>query len=89
MLWNPKEAFLRLGAGNYWNTLGELALPIINKEKDRLDLRLNHLGTFGKSNTRSAGQTWHTTIISQTTICIWMQVYRIGSLTIMVTISTE
>ena len=45
---SPKEAFLRLGAGNYWNTLGELALPIVNKDKDRLDLRLNHLGTFGK-----------------------------------------
>jgi hypothetical protein len=45
---SPREAFLRLGAGNYWNTLGELALPMINKEKDRLDLRLNHLGTFGK-----------------------------------------
>lgn len=43
-----KEAFIRLGAGNYWNTLGEIALPVINKEKDRLDLRLNHLATFGK-----------------------------------------
>ena len=43
-----KEAFIRLGAGNYWNTLGEIALPVINTEKDRLDLRVNHLATFGK-----------------------------------------
>lgn len=43
-----KEAFIRLGGGNYWNTLGDIALPILKNEKNRLDLRLNHSGTFGR-----------------------------------------
>lgn len=43
-----QEAFVRLGMGNYWNTLGELTLPVLKKEKDRLDLNVDHLGTFGK-----------------------------------------
>lgn len=42
-----REAIVRLGMGNYWNTFGEIALPLINSEKARLDLRLDHLGTFG------------------------------------------
>lgn len=42
------EAFIRLGAGNYWNTLGDIALPIIKNDKNRLDLLLKHTGTFGE-----------------------------------------
>lgn len=42
------DAILRLGFGNYWNTLGELSLPILKTEKTRLDLMVNHQGTFGK-----------------------------------------
>lgn len=43
-----QEAFVRLGMGNYLNTLGEITLPVIKKEKDRLDINIDHLGTFGK-----------------------------------------
>ena len=43
-----QEAFVRLGMGNYWNTLGELTLPVLKKEKDRLDININHLGAFGR-----------------------------------------
>lgn len=43
-----KEAFVRLGAGNYWNTMGDIALPIIKNNKNRLDLLLKHTGTFGE-----------------------------------------
>lgn len=45
---NRQEAFVRLGMGNYWNTLGEINLPLIKKEKDRLDMNIEHLGTFGR-----------------------------------------
>lgn len=40
-------AYVRLGMGNYWNTLGDLALPLIKNEKNRLDLLVRHTGTFG------------------------------------------
>jgi len=43
-----KEAFIRLGAGNFFNTLGDIALPVIKNDKNRLDLILKHIGTFGK-----------------------------------------
>lgn len=43
-----QDAFVRLGFGNYLNTLGDLTLPLLKKEKDRLDIHVNHLGTFGK-----------------------------------------
>jgi len=43
-----QEAFIRLGLGNYWNTMGELTLPVIKKEKDRLDVNIEHRGTFGR-----------------------------------------
>lgn len=43
-----KEAFIRLGGGNYWNTLGDLVLPIIKNDKNLLDLNISHTGTFGK-----------------------------------------
>ena len=42
-----REAFIRLGGGNYWNTVGDVVLPIIKNEKNRLDLILKHVGTFG------------------------------------------
>lgn len=42
-----QEAFVRLGMGNFWNTLGDINLPILKKEKDRLDFTIQHLGTFG------------------------------------------
>lgn len=42
-----QEAFVRIGLGNHWNTLGEITLPILKKEKDRLDVNFRHLGTFG------------------------------------------
>lgn len=45
---NPRASYLRLGMGNFWNTQGDLALPILRKEKTRLDLTMNHLGTFGE-----------------------------------------
>jgi len=40
-------AYVRLGMGNYWNTIGDFVLPITKNEKNRLDLLLNHAGTFG------------------------------------------
>ncbi|MDD2283799.1 MAG: hypothetical protein PHQ11_00150 [Paludibacter sp.] len=45
---NLTEAFIRLGGGNYWNTLGDISLPVIRNNNNRLDLRLNHTGTFGE-----------------------------------------
>lgn len=39
--------FVRLGMGNYWNTLGDVVLPIINNTTNRLDLILKHTATFG------------------------------------------
>ena len=42
-------SFARIGVGNYWNTLGEIALPIINESDTRLDFRVNHFGTFADS----------------------------------------
>lgn len=46
-------AFIRLGVGNYMNTVADFALPIINKPKTKLDLKLNHTGTFDSEKTRS------------------------------------
>lgn len=40
-------AYVRLGMGNYWNTLGDFAMPLLKNEKNRLDLMLKHTGTFG------------------------------------------
>lgn len=44
---NPNDAFVRIGAGNYFNNMLEFALPIIKKSDTRLDLKANHLATFG------------------------------------------
>jgi hypothetical protein len=49
-------AYLRLGMGNYWNTLGDFAMPLLKHEKNRLDLLLKHTGTFGyKKHSMSQG----------------------------------
>jgi hypothetical protein len=42
-----KGGFARLGFGNYYNTLGDLAYPLVNNSDMKLDFSLNHLGTFG------------------------------------------
>ena len=41
-----KEGYVRVGIGNYLNTLVDFAYPIVNKPDMRLDFSLNHLGTF-------------------------------------------
>ncbi|MDX9748460.1 MAG: hypothetical protein RBT57_08175 [Paludibacter sp.] len=43
-----QDAFVRLGMGNFWNTLGDVHLPVLKKDKDRLDISIQHQGTFGK-----------------------------------------
>jgi len=42
------DALVQLAFGNYWNSFGRLALPLIKNDKTRLDLNLGHTGTFGK-----------------------------------------
>lgn len=44
---NPHDSFVRLGFGNYLNNMLDFALPIINTGDMRLDLKANHLATFG------------------------------------------
>jgi len=44
---NPNDAFVRIGAGNYFNNMLDFALPVIKKSDTRLDLKANHLATFG------------------------------------------
>jgi len=44
---NPNDAYIRIGAGNYFNNMLDFALPIIKKSDTRLDLKANHLATFG------------------------------------------
>jgi len=44
---NPNQGFVRIGAGNYLNNMLEFALPVINRGDMRLDLKANHLATFG------------------------------------------
>ncbi len=43
-----RDALIRLGMGNYWNTLGNVAIPIIKTSKTRMDMMVDHVGTFGK-----------------------------------------
>lgn len=43
---SQKDGYLRLGIGNYWTTLGNFMYPIVNKPKSRLEVSLNHEGTF-------------------------------------------
>lgn len=43
-------SFIRFGAGNYWNTMVDFALPLIKStDNTRLDFRLSHFGTFADS----------------------------------------
>jgi hypothetical protein len=42
-------SFVRLAVGNYWNTMADLALPIIKSNDTRLDFRMTHFGTFADS----------------------------------------
>lgn len=42
------DALVQLAFGNYWNSFGRLALPLIKNDKTRLDFNLGHTGTFGK-----------------------------------------
>jgi hypothetical protein len=54
---DAKGGFARFGFGNYSNTLLDFAYPIIKKPDMRLDVSLNHYGTFdtkAHSNTKSA-----------------------------------
>ncbi|MBN2766898.1 MAG: hypothetical protein JXR27_11040 [Paludibacteraceae bacterium] len=43
----PSGSFVRLGLGSELNNMLEFALPIINKPKTKLDLKVDHLATFG------------------------------------------
>lgn len=44
---SPDGSFVRIGAGNYFNNMLDFALPVINKGDMRLDLKANHLASFG------------------------------------------
>ncbi len=44
---NPNQGFVRIGAGNYLNNMLDFALPVIKRGDMRLDLKANHLATFG------------------------------------------
>ena len=39
--------FARLGLGNYFNTMADFSYPLIKSSDTRLDISVNHLGTFG------------------------------------------
>lgn len=45
---DPAAAYVRLGLGNYLNNQLDFAFPIIRRGDMRLDLRANHLASFGK-----------------------------------------
>ncbi|MFZ4581031.1 MAG: hypothetical protein ACOYM7_00140 [Paludibacter sp.] len=44
---NPASAYIRIGAGNYYNNMLDFALPVIKRGDMRLDLKANHLASFG------------------------------------------
>ncbi len=48
ILQSGKNGYLRLGLGTYWSTLGDFGYSLINKPKYKLDLTLDHEGTFGE-----------------------------------------
>jgi hypothetical protein len=53
---NPASAYIRIGAGNYYNNMLDFALPVIKRGDMRLDLKVNHLATFGdKTHSTSNG----------------------------------
>lgn len=45
---DAKDGFLRIGVGNYYNTLADFTYPIIKQPDMQFDVSLNHLATFGK-----------------------------------------
>lgn len=51
--------FLSLGAGNFWNTYGKLALPVIENKSTLLDLKADHEGTFGDRKFSSSSAALH------------------------------
>lgn len=51
--------FLSLGAGNFWNTYGKLALPVIEKKSTLLDLKADHEGAFGAKKFSSSSAALH------------------------------
>ena len=53
---NPNQGFVRIGAGNYLNNMLDFALPVIKRGDMRLDLKANHLATFG-NKTHSTSNT--------------------------------
>lgn len=46
----PASSFLRVGLGSYSNNLLDFAMPLIKKSDTKLDLKLNHLATFGEKD---------------------------------------
>jgi len=51
------DAIVRLGGGNYWNSLAGISLPIVKDKNTRLDVMLDHRGTFGhKLHSLSRGE---------------------------------
>jgi hypothetical protein len=45
---NAKHGYLRLGLGNYWSTLGNFGYDLVSKPKYKLNVGIDHEGTFGK-----------------------------------------
>ncbi len=45
---DARDAIVRLGVGNYRNTLADLALPIVRNKNMKLDVMFDHRGTFGR-----------------------------------------
>lgn len=43
------SSYVRAGIGNYWNTMADVALPIIKSSDTKLDFQLNHYGSFADS----------------------------------------
>jgi hypothetical protein len=50
---NINNGYARLAVGNYLNTLGDFAYPLINTPDTRLDFSLNHLATFDSKQMHS------------------------------------
>lgn len=43
----PSGSFVRIGLGSELNNMLDFALPVVNKPKTKLDLKLDHLATLG------------------------------------------
>lgn len=52
-----RDAIIRLGAGNYFNTQAGLSLPIVRSKNTKMDLMIDHRGAFGdKLHSRSVAE---------------------------------